>query len=114
MADDATTGLIKELTTNLLYLGTGVFALVGGLLAAIASGEASKVTGRRTLVLSLGIFGVSLLLGLVVFMMMTADMIDQSFDPRDGGFRLVSALQILTVAGGSVLFFIFLCKNIWK
>jgi hypothetical protein len=114
MADDATTGLIKEMTTNLLYLGTGVFALVGGILAAMVSGQASTLCGRRILVVSLGIFGFSLVLGLVVFGMMTAGMIEKSFDPKDGVFRLVSAAQIITVGVASVLFFIFLCKNIWR
>ena len=111
---DPAADIIKELTTNLLYLGTGVFALVGGLLAAMVGNPASNLHGRRVLVGALGVFGFSLLLGLFVFGMMIAAMIDNSFDPTDAVFRIVSGCQILAVAAASGLFFIFLCKNIWS
>ena len=101
---------IKEITTNLLYLSVGVFALVGGFLTSAKK----DLAGRRTLLISLGSFGVSVFLGGLILMDLISALVAQKFDPTDTILRLLSAIQIISAGLGCVLFFIYLWMNLWK
>lgn len=99
---------IKDMTSNLLFLAIGVFALVGGYL----SKDAPIFKGRKVLMWSFFCFGFSLAGGLVLYMRLIDQLQAQSFDPNDGLLRWSSIIQILSIVVGSLLFFLFLRSNI--
>lgn len=99
---------IKELTTHLLYLGVGVFALVGGYLSI----GAERIRAKGWLTCSLFFFGVSLLAGLFLFMRLIDLLQRDKFDPIDTWLRWCSIIQIVTVALGCVAFFVYMFRSI--
>jgi hypothetical protein len=100
---------IKDMTSNLLYLGVGVFALVGGYLA---KDQPTTLKARRFLKGSFAFFGLSLIAGLVVFMNLISQLQGETFNANSGLLLGGSTAQILFIACGSVTFFVFLIKNI--
>jgi formate hydrogenlyase subunit 4 len=99
---------IKDLTSNLLLFGVGVFALVGGYLAK----DHSAFYRTGILKAAFVAFGVSLIAGLSVFMALIAQLQAQQFDPNAVLVRWGAIVQILATAVGAVCFFCFLVGNI--
>jgi hypothetical protein len=99
---------IKEMTSNLLFLAVGVFALVGGYL----SKEAVGFEGKGVLKCSFICFGSSLLAGLIVYMALIEQLQAQDYDPNSRAIRIASIIQITAVGTGAILFYLFLRKNI--
>jgi uncharacterized membrane protein YqjE len=102
---------VKDLTVNVLYLSIGVFALVGGFLASAAH---TGLNGKKTLLVALAFFGVSVLFGGFVLMHLVGSVIAKRFDPTANLITLLSMGQIICAGAGCVLFFVFLCRNLWR
>lgn len=102
---------VKEMTTHLLYLGVGVFALVGGFLS---SQDKEHINGRGWLLASLLLFGLSLVSGLVLLMRLVNELQkNQPVDINDTVLRYSSCTQISCVGLASVLFMVYLWINLW-
>lgn len=105
--------LIKEMTSNLLYLAVGVFALVGGYLASSDSASIFETAWRKiVLLVAFLLFGVSLSAGLVVLMALANQLIGGEFQPEAPWIRGGSVTQIVSAFLGAVFFFLFLFTNI--
>jgi hypothetical protein len=100
---------IKDLTSSLLYLAVGVFALVGGYLA---KDKPSDLQAKREVKASFLCYGISLLAGLTVMMNLTSQLQAQEFNPNAALLRWGSIIQIFSIGCGSVLFYLFLVRNI--
>jgi hypothetical protein len=101
---------VKDITSNFLYLSLGVFALVGGFLASIQT----SLSAKRVLLFALAFFGLSVVFGGLVLMHLVGTLIAKKFDPTSGMITSLSMGQIICAGIGCLLFFVFLCRNLWR
>lgn len=104
---------VKDLTTNLLFLATGVFALVGSYFASRESTPAFAGRDRRKALLFCFVcFAISMVAGLFVIMALIDQLQNLEFDLNAPFIRFSSLVQIVAVAVGAAGFLRFLWLNI--
>lgn len=107
--DKEAVSAVKEFTLNLLFLATGVFALVGGYLA---SEQKTDLVARNRLLTSLLSFGLSMGVGLFTYMALIYQLADGRFDAFAPALRYLSLAQVLITVVAAVYFYLFLRKNL--
>ncbi len=111
--NDTSLQLIKDVTTSLLTLGVGVFGLVGGYISTIDPEKIKSIKGRKRLLCSLFMFGLSCIFGLGVFSRIIAVVgAGQKLQLNDTILRTCSGFQILLTIIGAGLFYLYLFPNL--
>lgn len=100
--------LVRDLTLNLLYLATGVFAIAGAYLVQRLDHLKAKNWLRRSL---LG-FGASVILGSIVLMRLINLVGNKEPVLQDLAIQMLSTAHFLLVILSAGLFMVFIHKNI--